>query len=59
VIHTDTEICRVDAAASPAPVRAKTSKEPGVFFVRLNNSSRALPVDEVESYLAQHWKERT
>lgn len=54
-LHADHEICRVDVAASPAPVRAKTSKDEQVFFVRMNNSTRALPDPEAESYRAQHW----
>jgi type I restriction enzyme R subunit len=48
------EICRVDVAASPAPVRAKTSKA-DLFFVRMNNSTRSLPDIEIESYLHAHW----
>jgi type I restriction enzyme R subunit len=55
VTHDVTEICRVDVAASPGPVWAKTSKDEQVFFVRLNNSTRALPEDEAESYRAQRW----
>lgn len=45
------EICRVDVAASPEGVWAKTSKQPSVFFVRMNNSTRAMPEDEVDAYL--------
>jgi type I restriction enzyme, R subunit len=48
------EICRVDVAASPAPVRAKTSKS-DLFFVRMNNSTRALPQVEIEVYTRAHW----
>ena len=55
VEHGNTEICRVDVAASPAPVWAKTSKEEQVFFVRLNNSTRALPEDEAATYRSQRW----
>ncbi len=55
VVHANTEICRVDVAASPTPVWAKTTKEAQVFFVRLNNSTRALPEDEVEPYCSGHW----
>ncbi len=56
-IHAGAEVCRVDVAASPVPVRAKTSKEDGVFYVRLNNSTRALPEDEAEAYCSEHWAE--
>lgn len=59
-VHDGHEICRLDAdlPADPyppdvfdakvdaVPVWAKTSKEPRVFFVRMNNSARALPDDE-------------
>ncbi|MCA9855949.1 MAG: HsdR family type I site-specific deoxyribonuclease [Dehalococcoidia bacterium] len=55
VVHADAEICRVDVAASPTPVRARTSKEELVFYVRLNNSTRALPEAEIEPYCAEHW----
>jgi type I restriction enzyme R subunit len=53
--HADTEICRVDVAASPTPIWAKTSKDPKVFFVRLNNSTRALPDDELDRYVMGQW----
>lgn len=43
-----------DADAS-GPVRARTSKADGVFFVRMNNSTRALPDDEVDAYVEDHW----
>ena len=49
------EICRLDVARSSRPVWAKTSKKEQVFFVRMNNSTRALPDDEMELYLADHW----
>ncbi|MGH9222617.1 MAG: AlbA family DNA-binding domain-containing protein [Acidimicrobiales bacterium] len=54
-IHAGHEICRVDVAGSPTPVWAKTSKGEQVFFVRMNNSTRALPEAEVEAYRAEHW----
>jgi len=48
----DVEICRIDVAFSPTPVRAKTSKAPDVFFARYNNSTRVVPDVEVEAYMA-------
>jgi type I restriction enzyme R subunit len=54
-VHDGHEICRVDVAASPSPVWARTSKDEQIFFVRMNNSTRALPEDEAESYRIQHW----
>ncbi|MGI8756745.1 MAG: type I restriction enzyme endonuclease domain-containing protein [Acidimicrobiales bacterium] len=53
--HAGQEICRVDVAASPAPVRAKTSKAPDVFYVRINNSTRVLPDAEITPYCTTHW----
>lgn len=54
-IHDGQEICRLDVARSSQPVWAKTSKEERVFFVRMNNSTRALPEQELASYLADRW----
>jgi type I restriction enzyme R subunit len=50
-VHEGREICRVDVARSAQPVWAKTSQQERVFFVRMNNSSRAMPEAEVEAYL--------
>ncbi|MEX2588279.1 MAG: RNA-binding domain-containing protein, partial [Actinomycetota bacterium] len=50
-VHEGREICRVDVARSAQPVWAKTSKQERVFFIRMNNSSRAMPEEEVEAYL--------
>jgi type I restriction enzyme R subunit len=55
VVYQGHEICRVDVAASTGPVRARTSKAEGVFYVRMNNSTRALPDDEAERYCFDHW----
>jgi type I restriction enzyme R subunit len=49
------EICRVDVAASSAPVMARMSDRPEVFWVRMNNSTRALPEIEVEDYVRERW----
>ena len=54
-IHVDQEVCRLDVAASPEPVWARTSKDDRVFFVRMNNSTRPLPDDECAAYLASRW----
>jgi type I restriction enzyme, R subunit len=50
------EICRVDIARHTQPVWAKISKEPRIFFARFNNSTRAIPDDEVAAYAAIHWR---
>ncbi|MEJ7569348.1 MAG: type I restriction enzyme endonuclease domain-containing protein, partial [Gaiellaceae bacterium] len=55
VSHTGAEICRLDVSKSSQPVWAKTSKERRVFFVRMNNSSRAIPKDDLDAYLADRW----
>jgi type I restriction enzyme R subunit len=49
------EICRVDAAASSAPVTARMSDKAAVFCVRMNNSTRALPEIEIEDYVRDRW----
>jgi hypothetical protein len=36
-------------------VGARTSKDEQVFFVRMNNSTRALPDAEIETYQAGRW----
>jgi len=59
VLHAGHEICRLDVATSPQPVWARTSKVDRVFFVRMSNSTRALPEDECAAYCAQHWLARS
>lgn len=54
-VHEGSDICRLDVAACAQPVWAKTSKGERLFFVRLNNSTGALPADEVDAYVAQRW----
>ena len=56
-VHDGQEICRVDVARSSQPVWAKTSKQARVFFVRMNNSTRALPEQELAGYLNDRWPE--
>jgi type I restriction enzyme R subunit len=55
VRHQGVDVCRLDVGRSPRPVKAKTSKEPDVFYVRMNNSSRVLPEDEIASYVEQRF----
>jgi type I restriction enzyme R subunit len=54
-IHDGHEICRIDVARSSQPVWAKTSKQDRIFFVRMNNSTRALPEEELTGYLNDRW----
>ena len=48
-------VCLVDVAPSSVPVYAKTSKSPDVFFVRNNNSTRALSGPELVTYIQGRW----
>ena len=58
VSQSEVELCRLDVAPSSQPTWAKTSKELRVFFVRMNNSSRTLPADELDAYFTDRWPER-
>ncbi len=49
------ELCRLDAAASSRPVRAKTSNGEQAFYVRMNNSSRALTDGDAEAFILDRW----
>jgi hypothetical protein len=49
------EICRIDAAPSSAPVRARMSEKGEVFWVRMNSSTRELPEIEIEDYVRDRW----
>ncbi len=54
--HVDgVEICRVDVARSSRPVTARMSDKRERFWVRMNNSTRALPEIEIEDYCRDHW----
>jgi len=55
VNHSGHEVCRLDVGESCRPVWARTSKAERVFFVRMNNSTRALPDEEIDAYVADHW----
>lgn len=52
VVHQGKEICRVDVGSYPEGAWATTSKGDRVFFVRVNNSTRQWPEDDVAAYLA-------
>ena len=53
VLYDACELCRVDVAKSSVPVWARTSKDDRVFFVRMNNSTRAMPEGESNAYIAE------
>jgi type I restriction enzyme R subunit len=54
-VHDDKQICRVDVARHSEPVFANTSKAERVLFVRFNNSTRAVPLDEADAYVSLRW----
>jgi type I restriction enzyme R subunit len=49
------EICRIDVARSSRPITARMSDKSERFWVRMNNSTRALPEAEIEDYCRDHW----
>ncbi len=49
------DICRIDIPASSRPIWVKNPKGAGTLYQRRNNSTRAVPVDEVESFLADRF----
>jgi type I restriction enzyme R subunit len=49
------EICRIDVARSSRPVTARMSNKAEKFWVRMNNSTRALPEIEIEDYCRDRW----
>jgi type I restriction enzyme R subunit len=49
-------VCRVDVAASSSPVTARMSSGDGVFWVRMNNSTRDLSGPEAKAYIRDHWR---
>jgi type I restriction enzyme, R subunit len=57
IAHDNVEICRLDVASSSRPVWAKMSKRKRMFYVRMNNSSREMPREELDTYLADRWPE--
>jgi len=50
------EICRIDVASSSEPVVARMSDKDRVFWVRTNNSTRALGEGEADEYVLDHWR---
>jgi len=50
------QVCLVDVRRSARPVFANTTKGDEVFFVRMNNTTRALPTSEVHEYIREHWE---
>jgi type I restriction enzyme R subunit len=59
VTQAGAELCRLDVARSSEPIWAKTSKNERLFFVRMNNSSRPMPENELDTYLSDRWPGHT
>ena len=57
-LHDGRDVCRIDVAAFTGPVWARTSKADRVLFARVNNSTRAIPEDEADAYIAHRWPVR-
>jgi type I restriction enzyme R subunit len=55
VVYDEYEIARLDVGRSSRPVWVKASSADRAFFVRMNNSTRVLPDEEMEAYLADRW----
>ncbi|MDQ3720076.1 MAG: ATP-binding protein [Actinomycetota bacterium] len=51
----DVAVCRVDIARSSQPVTARMSDKAEVLWVRMNNSTGALPEAELDQYVKEHW----
>ena len=49
------DICRVDVARSSAPVSAQMRTNEFVFWVRMNNSTRAMDELEQDEYVRDRW----
>ena len=49
------DICRIDIPASSRPIWAKNPKSADTLHQRRNNSTRAVPADEVETFLAERF----
>ena len=49
------EVCRLDVPASSRPIWTRLKKQDAVLFVRRNNSTRQVPADEVDQFLAERF----
>ncbi|HEX4344756.1 MAG TPA: hypothetical protein VHZ31_04265 [Solirubrobacteraceae bacterium] len=50
------DVCRVDIARSSSPISATMSDKRTMFWVRMSNSTRALPEIEIEDYVRDRWR---
>jgi type I restriction enzyme R subunit len=49
------EVCRLDVPASSRPIWTRFKKQGPVLFVRRNNSTRQVPADEIDQFLAERF----
>lgn len=49
------EVCRLDVPASSKPIWTRFKKQDAALFVRRNNSTRQVPADEVDQFLAERF----
>jgi type I restriction enzyme R subunit len=49
------DICRLDVPASSKPIWTRFKKQDAVLFVRRNNSTRQVPADDVDQFLAERF----
>ncbi len=52
----DHDICRIDIPASSRPIWVKSPKGADTLYQRRNNSTRAIPADEIDTFLSDHFK---
>ena len=50
------EVCRVDVPASSRPIWTKFKKRDAVLFERRNNSTREVPAEEIDQFLAERFR---
>ena len=58
-LYKGVELCRLDVAKSSKPIWACTSRKQENFYVRMNNSSRLMPSDEIDAYISDRWDSRS
>ena len=49
------DVCRIDVPASTRPIRVKNKNGPDILYQRRNNSTRAVPDDEIETFIAERF----
>ena len=51
----DHDVCRIDVPASSRPIWVKTKNGPNTLYQRCNNSTRPVPPDEAEKFIAERF----